>query len=86
MECWAVGDLLPGELVVRTDGSMGTSRRMRMFDNDDGGIMGVDILTWSPYSSLYPPSEDGLHTSASFTFGSIGSYVILYFVFSYNLF
>jgi hypothetical protein len=68
VECWEVDALLP---------SSDDSSSVRQMGVGEGGITGVDIITWpSPTTIYYPPSmEQGVHSNA-LDFTLFPSYVI----------
>jgi len=80
VECWEIGALLPEQQITRQDGSKGAVRRMHM-GIGEGGLTGVDIITWPSYTTLYPPpsSSDGSYKSNLFDFTLNPLYGIPYF-------
>ena len=78
VECWVIGDLLPEQQITRQDGSKGAVRRMHM-GVGEGGLTGVDIITWPSYTTLYPPPPDASYKSNGFDFTLNPWYGIPYF-------
>lgn len=54
VECWEVTTMINNMKIRRKDGSVGTARSMKIAAASD--VEGFDILTWSPYAPIWPPS------------------------------
>ena len=59
VECWEFNNMVDDMKIRRKDGSVGTARSMEIAAARE--LEGLDILTWPPYSPIWPdPGEYSL--------------------------
>ncbi|KAK3660806.1 hypothetical protein LTR56_000564 [Elasticomyces elasticus] len=64
VECWEITSVLESNQVKRADGSQATAHAMSIALGHE--LEGVDILTWPPYSMIWPaPTQDAVHNQAT---------------------
>lgn len=85
VECWEIDDLLPDSVQqnARQHGSK-DSVRLKQMSVGEGGVTGIDILTWPAPATIYPPPS-GYHSNAGLNFNLFPSYVIpCFYIHFYN--
>ena len=75
LECWEIDSLLPtsDQQMTPKRGSKGTPRVMQM-GVGEGGVAGVDIVTWSGPTTIWPAPE---FSSYAVDLTAVPSYVVL---------